>query len=113
MKKSKSEKIAEKLEALRAELKEAKSAETAAIRKQARSSFTKAARRAGLMRLVVAGAVTPEALEQEFRAVALRLKAGAAATASGKDKPTTAAAEPVPTSGGKDESQERKPFWNR
>jgi len=108
---TKSQKAAEKLEKAKAEYKEAKQAEAEDARKDARRNFTRAARKAGLLRLVIGGMVTLEALEVEFRAVAERLKPFASATISATAVLAAAAAEQTPAAGTKPESQERKPFW--
>lgn len=108
---TKSKKIADRLAALRAELKEAQHAEAEASRKAARREFTRAARKAGLLRLVAGGAVTAEALEAEFRAVAERLKNSASATARDEALPAAAAEEQPPAAG--TEGDEHKPFWKR
>jgi hypothetical protein len=108
---TKSKKIADKLAALKAELKEAQHAEVDAARKAARREFTRAARKAGLLRLVAGGAVAPEALEAEFRAVAERLKNSASATAANEALPAAAAEDQPPAAG--TEGDEHKPFWKR
>jgi len=108
---TKSKKIADKLAALKAELKEAQHAEAEAARKAARREFTRAARKAGLLRLVAGGAVTAEALEAEFRAVAERFKNSAPATASGEERPPSAVGDQPPAAG--KEGDEHKPFWKR
>src|SRR5690242_20697060 len=111
MRASKSMKIAEKMAALKAELKEVKHAEVEAERKAARRNFTRAARRAGLLRLVAGGAVTPEVLEAEFRAVAERLKSSASATAATESPQAAAAGDQPPAAG--TEGDDHKPFWKR
>lgn len=111
MRASKSKKIAEKMAALKAELKEVKQAEVDAERKAARRNFTRAARRAGLLRLVAGGAVTIEVLEAEFRAVAEHLRNSAPATAGGEEVPPAAAGDQPPVAG--TEGDDHKPFWKR
>lgn len=106
---TKSQKAAEKLAKAKAEFKEAKHAEAELLRKEARRNFTRAARKAGLLHLVAGGAITPEALEVEFRAVAERLKSRAPATASVEQVPPAASGDPASTAGG----DEHKPFWKR
>lgn len=108
---TKSQKAAEKLAKAKAEFKEAKHAEAEAVRKDARRNFTRAARKAGLLRLVAGGAVAPEALEAEFRAIAERLKNSASATARDEALPAAAAEEQPPAAGR--EGDEHKPFWKR
>lgn len=103
----KSEKLANKLTALKAELKEARHAEVKALRQAARRNITRAARKAGLLRLIGDGGVAPEVLETEFRAVAERLRSGAPATAPVVE---SAAAEQPPTA---DLEAEHKSFWKR
>lgn len=108
---AKSKKIMDKMAALKAELKETQHAEAEAARKAARREFTRAARKAGLLRLVAGGAVTAEALETEFRAVAERLRNSAPATAGGEEVPPAASGDQTPAAG--KEGEDHKPFWKR
>ena len=69
---NKSQKLAQKIEALRAELTAARAQETGAARAAARREIERAVRVSGLLSLVAAGGLTPEALADEFRRMAAR-----------------------------------------
>ncbi len=76
---NKSQKLAAKIEALKAELSAARVAEKTAAAKAARLEIERACRASGLTGLVAAGGLSSEALAGEFRAAAERLKAGSPA----------------------------------
>lgn len=66
------QKIAEKIEALRAELSEARAAEKRQAAEVAERDLQRAIRASGLLPLLSAGTLTREQLEREFRALAER-----------------------------------------
>ena len=71
---NKSQKIAARIAALKAELGEVRAAEIAAAREAARREIHRAIQASGLLAVVAAGGLSPEALANEFRAAAERLK---------------------------------------
>ena len=73
---NKSQKLAQKIAALRAELSAARAQEIEAARVNARHEIDRAIRVSGLLALVSAGGLSGEALASEFRLAAERLKAG-------------------------------------
>ncbi len=64
--------IAEKIEALKHELAEARAAEKRQAEEAARRGWERAIKASGLLSLLAAGTITAEELEREFRALADR-----------------------------------------
>ena len=71
---SKSQKLAEKIATLKAELRSTKAAEIEAAKAAGRHAIDRAIRTSGLLGLVASGGLSEEALASEFRQVAERLK---------------------------------------
>jgi len=71
---NKSKKLAEKISALKSELRSARAAEKEQQAEMAHREIERAIRSSGLLDLVSAGALTSEALSNEFRQAAERAK---------------------------------------
>ncbi len=71
---NKSQKLAQKIEALRAELSAVRVAETEAAQATARRQIDRAIRASGLLPLLAAGALSAETIEAEFRTLVARAK---------------------------------------
>lgn len=67
--------LVSKIEALKAELAQAKASEKQHARRAAQRAITRAMHKSGLLNLVIAGALTPEGLAQEFALLAHRATA--------------------------------------
>ena len=91
---NKSQKIVAQIAALKAELGKVKIAEIAAAREAARREIHRAIQASGLLAVVAAGGLSPEALANEFRQTAERLKAPAPtvekAPSAGEETPAAA-----------------------